>query len=98
MTPALKSKLALTVRECSDYLISRGFSKDKKLLRYNDISYTYRVVKLMQGSKYKQEVDRELVYDLVGICFKEHPLYSGESVKTWAWMWAMKPATKGLVT
>jgi hypothetical protein len=89
MTPAAKTKLAQAIRDCSEFFISAGYSKDKKLLRYNDISFTYRVIRLMNGSKLNWELDESLLKDLVGACFKDHPMYSGESVKTWAWTWAI---------
>jgi hypothetical protein len=89
MTPAAKTELAQAIRDCSELFISAGYSKDKKLLRYNDISFTYRVIKLMGGSKLDWELDRDLLRDLVGACFKDHTMYSGESIKTWAWTWAI---------
>jgi hypothetical protein len=89
MKVSLKVALGKAVRDHSENLLERGYVNDKKLLRYNDIVWTYRVIKLCGGPKVAETLDKELLHDLVEMCFKNGVNYSGESVKTWAWLWAI---------
>lgn len=71
---------------------------DKKVSRYNDVAFAYRVIQLMSGPEAGglKKVDQALVKELVSLCDKSNPnYYQGGGPLNWAWTWAI-PTTFNL--
>ena len=93
---SVKRELATVIREVAQDLESRREDRDKKLLRYNDIMFTYRVIKMLGGKMVTTPIDRPLIQDLVDMCDKSKEDYDPRyGPLAWAWTWYL-PTTSRL--
>lgn len=79
-------ELFVKAREFEKYFIDKGYTRDKKLLRYNDcVEIAIKTAKL--SGLYKHDIAIESLKEIVEGCFKESLMYTSLGPKSYIQDW-----------